>query len=235
MQSDEANRLFEYFKNRDELVYMSYTSGKFDLLLQTNRPLDVLPDRTLFYGSRSDYIYPDTPFRSYEMALGLIERKLKGENSKSKLLVKYPSEPVEIGNPHYGWMIFPYLKYDLRASYTNIVKKLHISFESFQKGLEYLLNVCTMLLPYYPLGFRLYSQYFLVFWSDYEEFLCELFGYLPCHTSITKVKDALVIYVSIQKGEDMSDRLFKMCSTMVDLGVINRFWSSKPIYGWRRD
>ena len=131
-------------------------------------------------------------------------------------------------------MIFPYLKYDLRASYTNIVKKLHISFESFQKGFEYLLNVSTMLLPYYPLGFRLYSQYFLVFWSDYEEFLCELFGSLPCHTSITKVKDALVIYVSIQKGEDMSDRLCKMCSTMVDLGVINRFWSSKPIYGWRR-
>ncbi|MBU7030785.1 MAG: hypothetical protein HXS48_27885 [Theionarchaea archaeon] len=235
VQSDEANKLFEYFKNKDELVYMSYVSGKFDILLQTNRLLDVLPDGTLFYGGRSNYIYPDTPFRSYVKALDLMEDKLGHEYSKSKIMVEYPLEPVEIGNPHYGWMIFPHIKYNLRVSYTNIVKTLHISFESFQKGLEYLFNVSTVLLPYYPLGFRLYSQYFFVFWSNYEKFLCELFSCLPCHTSITKVKDALIMYVSIQKGEDMSERLFKMCSTMVDLGFINRFWSSKPIYRWRRD
>ena len=59
---------------------------------------------------------------------------------------------------------------------------------------------------------------------------------MPCHVSITKVNsEALVMYVGIQKGVDMSERLFRMCSTMVDLGVINRFWSSKPIHGWIRD
>ena len=235
VQSDDANRLYEYFKHRDEAVYLSQLSGKFDILLQTNRPLDVLPDRTLFYGSRSDYIYPDTPNCSYETALDLMDKKLKGEYGKSTITIEYPPEPVNIGNPHYGWLIFPHLKYNLRTSYTDIVQTLHISFESFQKGLDYLFNVSTVLLPYYPLGFRLYSQYFFVFWSDHEKFLCELFGSLPCHVSITKVKDALIIYLSIQKGMDMSERLFSMCTTMVDLGLINRFWTSKPIHGWRRD
>jgi len=93
----------------------------------------------------------------------------------------------------------------------------------------------SILLPCYPLGFRLYSQYFFVFWSDYEKFLCELFGRLPCHTAITKVKGASIMYVSIQKAEDISEKLFKMCSKMVDLGLIDHFWSSRPIYGWRRD
>ena len=235
VQTDEANKLYEHFKDRDELVYMSYTSGKFDIFLQTNRLLDVLPDGTLFHGSRSNYIYPDTPFRSYESALNLMENKLTREQRKSEITVEYPPEPIGIGNPHYVWMIFPQLKYNLRVSYTRVVKTLHISFESFQKGLEHLFTVSTKLLPYYPLGFRLYSQYFFIFWSNYEQFLCEFFGLLPCHVSITKVNDALIMYVSIQKGEDMSERLFKMCSTMVDLGLINRFWSSKPIHGWIRD
>ncbi len=128
-----------------------------------------------------------------------------------------------------------YVKYILKIGFTKIVKKLHISFPTFHSGLKYLLNVSTVLLPYYPLGFRLYSQYFFVFWSDYEEFLCKFFGCLPCHTSITKVNDALVMLVSIQKGPEMSDRLFQLFTKMVDLGTITKFWTSRPIYHWKPD
>jgi hypothetical protein len=233
IQSDSALSLYKHFQKYPEIVvYMSYTSGKFDILLQTNTPLDVLPDRTLLSGSRRNYICPDTPFRSYEGALDLMEHMLDDEYSPSKIKVEYPEEPSGIGNSYYGWMIYPFVKYNLRKGYTKIVKKLHISFDSFHSGLEYLLNVSTVLLPYYPLGFRLYSQYFFVFSSDYEDFLCELFGSLPCHTSITKVADMLIMYLSIQKGEEMSERLFQICSRMIDLGLINSFWSSRPIYHW---
>lgn len=235
IQSDSAHKLYEYYKTHDDLVYMAYTSGKFDILLQTCKPLDVLPDRTLFYGGRGNYIFPVIPFCSYEDSLDQMEALLNHEYSPSKIMVEYPPEPKGIGSPRYGWMIFPYVKYDLKTGYTKIVKNLHISFESFHEGLKYLFNVSTVLLPYYPLGFRLYSQYFFVFFSDYEEFLCKLFGCLPCHTSITKVNDALIVYTSIQKGADMSERLFEMCSEMVNLGLIDHFWSSRPIYGWRAD
>ena len=98
------------------------------------------------------------------------------------------------------------------------------------------MRVSTKLLPYYPLGFRLYSQHFLVFWSNYEEFLCEFFGCLPCHTSITKVNnEALVMLVSTQKGETLSERLYRLCFRMIDLGLVNHFWSSKPVYYWVPD
>jgi hypothetical protein len=128
--------------------------------------------------------------------------------------------------------LYPFLMIYL-TGFTLITKKLHISFDSFYRGLKYLFNVSTRLLPYYPLGFRLYSQYFFVFWSDYEELLCEFFSQLPCHVSMTKVKDALIMYVSIQKGEGMSERLLKYCSKMIDLGLVDHFWSSRPIYHWK--
>ena len=214
---------------------MSYTSGTYDILLQTCKPLDVLQDRTIFYSSRGNYIFPVIPYCSYENALDRMEALLDHEYSPSKIKVEYPPEPKGIGNPRYGWMIFPYVKYDLKTGYTKIVKNLHISFESFHKGLEYLFNVSTVLLPYYPLGFRLYSQYFFVFFSNYEEFLCTFFGCLLCHTSITKVNDALIMLVSIQKGEDLSERLFHLCFKMKDLNLIDHFWSSKPVYYWIPD
>lgn len=236
IQSNSPHKLYRYFQKEPTLVYMVYASGKFDILLQTSEPLDVIPDRTLFYGSRSNYIYPKTPFRSFNDALNRMEALLDKEHSISKIKVEYPEEPPVKGNPYYGKKIFPYVKYDLRTGYTEIVKKLHIGFDSFYKGLKYLLNVSTKLLPYYPLGFRLYSQYFFVFWSNYEEFLYEFFGLLPCHVSITKVNnEALVMLVSIQKGAKMSERLLFSCSRMVDLGLVDYFWSSRPIYHWIPD
>ncbi|KYK37173.1 MAG: hypothetical protein AYK18_10715 [Theionarchaea archaeon DG-70] len=234
IQNDSANKLYEHYKKHPNTVYITYTSGKFDILLQTEKPLDVLPDRTIFHGARGNYIYPETPNCSYAYALTCMERLLEQDHSPSKIPVEYSKEPLEIGSPYYGWMIFPYVKRNLRTGYTRIVKKLHISSVSFYKGLEYLLNVSTKLLPYYPLGFRLYSQQFFVFWSDYEELLCKSFSHLPCHTSITKVSDALLMYVSIEKGL-LEKRLLQLCFKMNDLGYINRFWSSIPIYHWTPD
>lgn len=236
IQSGSAHKLYYHFQKHPDLVYMSYTSGKFDILLQTSKLLDASPDGTLFYGSRSNYIYPETPNRSFESALNHMERLLDHEHSPSKIEVNYPEESPAKGSPYYGWKIFPYIKYDLRTGYTKIVKKLHIGFDSFHKGLKYLFSISTKLLPYYPLGFRLYSQHFFVIWSDYEKFLCEFFGCLPCHTSITKVNnEALVMLVSIQKGEDLSERLYRLCFKMIDLGLIDSFWSSKPVYYWIPD
>jgi len=234
IQSDSAHNLYENFKNYPDTVYISYTSGKFDVLLQTSKPLDFLPDGTLFFGSRGNYLFPQTPYCSYESALDRMEALLNRDHTPTKIKVEYPEEPPEKGSSYYGWMIFLHVKYDLKIGYTPIVKKLQISFDSFYKGLEYLLSVSTVLLPYYPLGFRLYSQQFFVFWSDYEELLCESFSYLPCHTSITKVDDALLMYVSTEKGL-LEKRLFQFCFKMGDLGYINRFWSSIPIYHWTPD
>lgn len=235
IQSDSPLNLYNYFKKHPDVIYMVYASGKFDLLLQTDKPLDVLPDRTMFYGGRSNYIFPKTPNCAYLNALMRMELLLDQDHSPSRINVEYPKEPPEVGSSHYGWMIFPYVKYNLKTGYTKIVKKLHISYESFHKGFDYLLNVSTKLLPYYPKGFRLYSQYFFVFWSNYEEFLCDFLKCLPCHVSIIKVKDALIVYVSIEKGKDMSEMFFKMCSKMVELGLIDRYWSSRPIYHWKPD
>lgn len=149
-------------------------------------------------------------------------------------MVEYPKKP-EIKGVSYGSLIFPYLKYDLRPNYTTIVKKVGISFTSFYKGFEYLLEVSTLLLPYYPFGFHQYSQHFFVFWSDYEEFLCELFGLLPCHVCITKINDALLIYASILRDGVSKYRLFHLCYDLLKRGFVNRFWTAIPGFHWKPD
>jgi hypothetical protein len=231
IQSDKAHKLYKYYQKQPNVVYLVYTLGKFDLVLQTSEPLEVLPDATLLYGSRSKYIYPKTPFYHYITALDKMDILLESPCKKSKIDITYSKEPTLEGS-QYGWMIFPYVKYNLRTNYTFIVKKLGISFGSFYKGFEFLLNVSTLLLPYYPLGFPNYAQYFFVVHSQYENLIKEFFGLLPCHTSITKVGNALIIYASIEKGVELKERLFDMIYRMRELGYIDRFWASNPVYYW---
>lgn len=236
IQSDSVDELFEYFQKQPSVIYEALTLGKFDLLVQTSKPLDVLPDRTLFWGSRGNYIYPVTPNYSFESALNRMEKLLKEEHSPSKSSVEYPREPPEKGSSHYGWMIFPYVKYNMRTGFTRIVKQLHIAFDSFFQGLEFLLNVSTVLLPYYPFGYAQYAKHFLVFWSDYEEFLCEFLGLLPSHTSIIKVNDALIAYVNIlNDGQSNEHRFFSLCFKMRKLKLVNKFWAANPVFRYVPD
>jgi len=234
IQNDKAHKLFEYYKKQSYTIFVTYTFGKFDLFLQTNKELDIIPDRTIFSGTRGNYMYPETPFCTYEDALDTMESMIEDQHTPSIIPVEYPKEPPKKGSSHYGWMIYPYVKYNLRTGFTPLVKKLHISFDSFYLGLKYLLNISTMLLPYYPMGYRLYSQYFFVFWSDYEEFLCELFGCLPCHTSITKVGDALIMMISVEKGL-LEKRLLQLCYTLIDREYVYRLWNSIPVYYWNQE
>lgn len=234
VQSNNVHELYEYYIHHPDVIYVAYMVGKFDLLVQTNAPLEVVPHNTILCGSRGNYIFPETPLCPFESALDRIEDALDYAHVPSRIVVEYPEEPEIKGAP-YGWQIFPYLKYNLRPNYTFIVKKLGISFTSFYKGFEYLLKVSTVLLPYYPLGFLQYVQHFFVFWTDYEELLCELFGYLPCHVSITKVDDALLVYASIQQEWDMKKRFFDLCYRMLKLKLIKQYWTANPLFHWVPD
>ena len=231
IQSDSAHELYEYYKKQPNLIYVAMTLGKFDLFLQTSSPLEVIPDRTLFWGGRGNYIYPETPLYSFKKGYSLMQELLEKEHSPSQIPVDYPEELCDVGDPEYGWMIYPYVKYDMRTGFTKIIKKLHISFDSFYKGMEYLMEISTMLLPYYPFGYPQYIHHFFVFWSDYEEFLCKFLGLLPCHTSIVKVNDALLAYVNILRTTQSNEEdFFNLCFKMRKLELINKFWIVNPVF-----
>lgn len=110
-----------------------------------------------------------------------------------------------------------------------------MSFTSFYKGYEYLLDVCTVLLPYYPHGYLQYSHQFFVFWTDYEELLCEMLGFLPCHTFITKVNGALFAYVNIRDRGEIKKRFFDLCHKITKMEFIDKLWTATPVFGWVPD
>jgi hypothetical protein len=234
VQSDKVHELYDYYENHLNVIYLAYTLGKFDLLIQTDKPLDVIPSNTILYGSRSNYIFPEIPYYSFETAFEKMKAFLNLSHETSRMAVEYPKEP-EIKGVSFGQQVFPYLKYNLRPNYTSIVRKLGISFTSFYKGFEYLLKVSTVLLPYYPLGFHQYSQHFFVFWTDYEDLLCELFGYLPCYVSITNVSDALLIYASILRDGMSKYHFFRLYYDLLKQGYVNKFWTATPVFHWRPD
>jgi hypothetical protein len=234
VQTDEIDELYDYYRTHPDVIYLVYTIGKFDLLIMTWSPLKVVPNNTIQYGSRGNFIFPETPFCTYGTALDHAEVALERPHMPSSLSVEYPDEP-ELKGASYGLQIFPYLKYNLRPNYTFIVKKLGISFTSFYKGYEYLLNVSTVLLPYYPLGFLQYVQHFLVFWTDYEDLIREVFSYLPCHVSIVKVGDALLVYASVQQDWRVKRRFFNLCYKMLEMKLVKRYWTANPHFHWIPD
>ena len=230
VQNKKAHELFKYYKKDKSVVYLAYTVGNFNLLIQTNKPLEILPDRTLFFGSRENYIFPEVPFHSFDTALEKMEAFLEERYTPSSIYVPYSKEP-EIEGSEWAWKIFPYLKYNLRANYTFIVKKLGISFTSFYKGYDYLSKVSTTLLPFYPLGQRQYLQNFLVFWTDYEEVIRDFFSLLPCHVSIVKVDDILLVYTSTLREQ----KFYSLCYKLLELGFAEQFWVSMPLFHWVPD
>jgi hypothetical protein len=234
VQTDSVHKLFNYYKRHPAVVYLTYTLGKFDLFIQTDKPLEVVPNNTLFYGSRSDYEYPETPYCTFDSALDKIDHLLEMDHDPSFKKIEYPEEPEAKGDV-WAWRVYPYLKYNLRPNYTWIVKKLGISFASFYKGFEYLLNVSTVLLPYYPYGYLEYSCRLFVFWTDYEDLIRELFGYLPCHVSITKVEDALIVYAGIREKGEIKKRFFDLCYRLLESGYVKNFWTNTPVFAWVPD
>ena len=234
VQTDEVHELFEYYKNHPYLVYLAYTLGKFDLLIQTSRPLEVIPNNTILWGSRSNYSYPDTPQCTDEEALNTIQELLDRSHEISHLPVDYPDEPHIVGH-QWGWKIYPHLKYNLRPNYTWIVKNMGMSFTSFYRGYEYLLEVCSVLLPYYPHGFSDYSQHFFVIWSDYEELICAVFGCLPSHVSITKLNGALLVCACIRERGKIIIPFFQLFYKMLEMEIIEKFWTATPVFHWKPD
>ncbi len=234
VESETPNKLYKEFKLNPDVIYLSYTLGHFDLLIQTCKPLQEIPEKTLFCGSRSNYDYPETPYCTFESALKNMRTLLNQEHKPSKSTVTYPDEPFLKG-AEYGWRILPYVKYDLKTNYTYIVKKTGLSFSTFYKGFEYLLNVSTVLLPYYPYGFKEYYQHFFIFWTDYENLIRDLFAFLPSHVSITKVEDALILYINIQEGAKFREEFLDLCYLMLELGYLRRFWTAQPVYHWHPD
>lgn len=234
IQNDSAHELYQYYRERQNVVYLVFTSGKFDLLIQTTKPLEGVPDTALLHGCRSNYFYPETPFYSFETALDKMEALLNCPHNPSKSIVTFPEEP-EIEGSYYGWRIFPYVKYNLRVTYTSIIKELGISYPSFHKGFNYLLSISTVLLPYYPFGFQQYAHHFFVVWTRYEDMVRKFFSLLPCHVSITKVNDALLIYASIKEGGRFKVRFFNLCYQILELGLAERFWTTIPIHHWTPD
>lgn len=234
VQTDDVHELFEYYKGHPNVIFLVHTIGRFDLLIQTNEPLKIIPNNTIFYGGRSNYRYPLTLNCTYEDAFDRIDDVLDNSHTPSKIEVTFPEEP-DLKGAKWGWKIFPYLKYNLRPNYTWVVKNVGISFTSFYAGYEYLLNACSVLLPHYPLGYLQYSHRYLVFWSDYEELLCEILGLLPCHVAITKIGDALFAYINIRDKGTTKKRYFDFCHKITEMNLINKLWEATPIFHWVPD
>lgn len=232
VECENPHELFEYYRKHPDVIYLAFLHGKFNLLIQTKKPLDIAPKGTLLHGSRSDYEYPETPYCSFDSALDRMETLLSQEHEPSRSTVTCPDEPSLKGS-EYGWKIFPYIKYDLRPNYTTIVKKVGISFSSFYKGYEYLLSVSTVLLPYYPLGFTNYLPEFIVLETDYEKLIREFFSHLPSHVSITRVDDAFLIHASHLYMKER--RFYLLVYRMAELGYIKRFWTATPVFHWTPD
>jgi hypothetical protein len=236
VSSDDAFRAFHQLQEDKRILYEIFGSGYADLLLTTSEPLpwcelDEL-GRVMLWGERSNYICPDIPEADYITALSNIEDFSKKEFEPSKWIVDLL--PWKIEWKEIDWKLFPLLRYNVTKTYTDLSKKIEMSYDGFRWSFGRILANTQLIVPFYPEGYPKYNDYYFFIQSKYENMLIDMASLIPCCTMINKVKDWLSIYLHILPL-NTTDRLFTVLYSLQDCGYLDKL---KMVYSttyWHPD
>ena len=229
-------RVYHELASDSRVVYHCLASGAFDMVVLTNTPVDFENHPSfkncILSGPRSNYSIPHIARVSYEEAFQRIKKAVEDDQiTPSKISMEFPPQKIEW--TELEWMLFYDLKYNMRRTFTEIVKKHGISKWLFYRSYERIKENIIKLVAFYPCKQMNYSDFFFVFKTDYEESLTELFMQLPCISMITKVDDYVAAWLNIIQTLPLKD-FFGFLHWMSDHGYVENMMYALPVYGLYR-
>ena len=228
--------VYHELERDSRVVYHCLTSGNFDMVVLTNTPVDFESHpsfrESILQGARGDYYVPHVSRDTYKSAFLKIKKKVEdGEISPSPIPMDFP--PLEIKWTELEWKLFFDLKYNMRRTFTEIVKKHGISKWLFYRSYERIRSNCIKLVPFFPEKQVNYSDFVFILKTDYEESLRDLFLQLPCFSMITKADNHLLAWLYIVRNFPLKD-FFGFLHGMVDQGIIDDMKYALPVYSYSR-
>lgn len=236
ISSDDAFNAFHQLQKDNRILYEIFGSGYADLLLTTTEPLswselDEL-GKVMLWGERSKYICPKVPNTDYLTAISNIEDFSKKDFKKSQWDINF--QPWEIEWKEIDWKLYPLLRYDVGKPYTELAKKVEMSYDGFRWSFRRILKNTQLIVPFYPEGYPKYSDFFLFIQSKYEKMFIDMFSLMPCCTMINKVKDWLSISLHILPL-DVTDQLFTVLYSLQDRGYLKKIKMVYSVTYWHPD
>lgn len=194
-------RVYQELEKNPNVVYHSVTSGAFDMVVITRSPVDFESHprfkECLLHGPRSDIFFPHCISRdTYEEAFYKVKQQLEEGNYERGFL---PTEVQErkIVWTDTEWELFYDLKYDIRQTFTRIVKRHSISKWSFYRAYERIMKNCVKLVSFFPEGRLNYSDFYFMIETEYEKALTDLFMQLPCSSMYWHIEGRMLAWINI--------------------------------------
>jgi len=198
---EDALELFEECVRKGNTIYHAIMNGFSNFLIISENRIDV-EGNIIVEGPRSDYHISFAPNHSWDTAVEIMRKKVEDFDLKDY-------EPQGIIKNHWdetiAWdkeneLLFEYFKYDLRKPITPLIKKHEMNGEKIENWLDRLSQYCTIVTGYYPKTISAYDPYVLMFETDYEDFIIDLFSQLPTTSWSFKIANKLLLYVWVDRG-----------------------------------
>lgn len=236
LRFDKPMRVYHELERHPQVVYHCLTSGAFDLVAVTKSPVDFESrpgfKECLLQGARGNYCVPHVSRDTYEDAFRKIENNLK-EKEHAPSLISTELPPREIMWTDLEWKLFHDLKYDMRRTFTEIVKKHGISKWLFYRAYERIKKNCIEIVSFYPQKRPNYFAFYIILKTDYENLLMDLFMQFPCVSMVTKVDNHLVAWINIIRTFPFKD-FFGLFHWMNVHGIVEDMEYALPVYDYIR-
>ncbi len=234
---EKPMRVFQELETHPHVVFLSLLSGAFDLVVIADAPLRFESHlglkKCILEGPRGDYSFTHVSRTTYEKAFNDIKTTvLESELEPFVLPMEFP--PREIMWTDLEWRLYYDLKYDMRRTFTQIVKKHKVSKWLFYQSYERVKENCIITVPFYPKGVSNYFTFYITLKTAYENLLSDIFLKIPCSGATFKVGDYLVAWINIIRTFPYNE-FFGFLNWMEDHSIIEDMMYAFPIYSERRD
>ncbi len=237
LKLEKPLRVYQELEHNPHVLYHCLTSGAFDMVVLADSPIDFESHpnfkECLLQGPRSNYYLPHVSRNAYKESFQKMKTKVEEDQIvRSSLPIEFL--PRQIKWTDLEWKLFYDLKYNMRRTFTEIVKKHGISKWLFYRSYERIKENCVKVLAFFPHKRRNYSEFYFVFKTDYEESLKDLLLQLPCASMIAKVDSYIVVWLNIIRTFPFSE-FFAFINWMDDHGIMGDMSYALPVYSHSRD
>jgi hypothetical protein len=202
VRCDDPLKIFKELKdNKTDVIYHAVLIGFFNLLIISNKKLDI-NGVVIVEGVRSDYYIAYASYQSFDKArikMMKIVENFEPEKYKPKNLIKiHWDENIDWWDSDFE-LLYQYFKFNARKPYTPVMKYKKIASNTINHFLIHIDKVCTVFTQFFPNGMSAYDPYFFMIETDYEDFIIELFSELPTSPFFFKVKNNLFVYAHLER------------------------------------
>ena len=193
------NPLFVYqcLKGFPHIVSQSLTSGRWNLLLICDRPLDfsVLKGfkQCLLKGVKGTTYLSKVTTLDGDESIKKMQSMIQSPEEKTSLFEEIPMLPWKPKE----WTLYDRLKYNVRIEKKNILKQSKIRYELSYKWISELSQFASIQPAIYPYGTENYLFFDFLFRSEHHKQLTDILGQLPSTSLFFSVGEYLFARLSV--------------------------------------